>query len=414
LGAQGTVFERAYSVSNWTRPAVASLHNSTMPSRHGANDVDLGLSPSLPLMAQVFKGMGYQNVFVTMGVQVQPEDGYGRGVDHFYYARPRGAAYRSALMPFFKLVSPAVHSWIWAMIRGRQESSSPRNINAQALALARQLEPDRPVFMYVHYEGAHTPYASPPPYNKAFTNRSLRRRPVKGLRYIKDAKGPLKEDLKYWIAQYDGQILWHDVYVKRLLDGLRALNRLDNAIVVVIADHGEGFGEHGVWDHGQGLFEEIVRVPLIFWTTQPWNKAQRLQVPASLLDVAPTLVDLAGGKAPAEWDGGSLVPWLRGERQDTDRVVFQENIQTKELGLRNGEWAYFERGQNGEVKQWLYRAEDRRQEHELSSRYPDLVEEFHLLLTERARIDKERGAGAPRVEIDAAREEMLKEMGYVK
>ncbi len=413
-GGQGTVFERAYSVSNWSRPAVASLHNSTMPSRHGTHDVDLGLSPSLPLIAQVLKGMGYQNVFVTMGVQVQPEDGYARGVDHFYHARPRGAVDRSALMPFYRIVLPSVPRWVWAMFGWREDSDSPDKLNAKALAFARQLEAERPVFMYMHYAGAHTPYVVPPPYNVKFTDRSLRRRPVKGLHDIKDAEGPLKEDLKYWIAQYDGQILWHDVHVGRLLDGLRALHRLDNAIVVLAGDHGEGFGEHGVWDHGRGLFDEIVRVPLIFWTTQAWNKAQRLEVPASLLDVAPTLIELAGGEAPVEWDGGSLGPWLRGERQDANRVVFQENVVTKELGLRNAEWAYFEHDRGGEVSHWLYKAEDRRQENELSGRYPDLVEEFHLLVTERARIDEERGTGAPRVDIDAAREEMLREMGYVK
>jgi arylsulfatase A-like enzyme len=415
LAAKGTVFERAYSPSNWTRPVVASLHSSTMPSRHGVIALDRALPPSLPLLAQQLKRMGYQNGFVTIGVNIEPEDGYGRGVDYFYYAIRRAALERtpmyrrSLLFQFLPGARALVRPWL----RGGKKLSTPEKITDQVLAWARHLEADRPAFMYVHYGGGHGPYRPPSPYNRAFTESPPQKRIAEAPLHTARTDAPSEVDLKYRIAQYDGLILWHDFEVGRLLDELRALGRLDRAIVVIIADHGEAFGEHGVWAHGEGLFEEVARVPLILWSTQPWNKSQRLQVPVSLMDLAPTLIDLIGGKVPASWDGRSLKPWLLGERKDVERVVFQENVATKERGLRNAQWAYFERELGGELRQWLYRADDRRQENDVSGRYPDLVEKFHQLVTKRAEVDKGRGAAAPLVKINPARREQLRALGYI-
>jgi arylsulfatase A-like enzyme len=261
--------------------------------------------------------------------------------------------------------------------------------------------------------GPHRPYWPLPPYDTAFSDAGVQERLTKPPRQLAGPDALPPDDLRQMIAQYDGEILMHDVAIGQLLDDLRRLGRLENAIVVITADHGEGFGEHGVWGHGRGLFEEIARVPLIIWSTQEWDGPRRLDVPASLIDLAPTLIDLVGGKIPEPWDGRSLRPWLTGERQDADRVVFQENGPAGEYGLRNAEWAYFESEMDGELRQWLYAADDRRQEHDLAARYPLLVEEFHRLVGERSRMDASLRSEAPPVEIDEERARRLKALGYI-
>jgi arylsulfatase A-like enzyme len=410
VAAEGALFERAYSVSNWTRPTIASLHTSTMPSRHGTISIEQALSPSLPLLAEQLRGMGYATAFFSVGVNIGPEDGYGRGLEFFYSTKSRAAVERT---PIFRRVVlrllPATRRWLQV----RDDSSFPENLNSHATDWARQLEPDRPAFIYMHYLGPHRPYLPVPPYDTAFTSSPPQERLAQPPAKLAGPDALSLEDREQMIAQYDGEILMHDAAVGQLLDALRELGRMDDAIVVITADHGEGFGEHGVWGHGRGLYEEITRVPLILWSTQPWNRPQRLTVPASLIDLAPTLVDLVGGTVPDSWDGGSLKPWLLGDRQDNDRLVFQENGLFDERGLRDGSWAYFEGEFDGEFRQWLFAAEDALQEQELSTRYPLQVEKFHRLVNERGEMDASLSTEAPRAEIDAERKRRLKALGYL-
>ena len=228
------------------------------------------------------------------------------------------------------------------MLRGGATGAAkddPAVLTDRALEWVATTDPERPIFLYVHYMGPHRPYSPTPPYDLAFggsgNQARLSRPPSDQWSEVEWLEG---EDLKQMIRQYDGEILAHDEHVTRLVDGLRARGRLRNAAIALTSDHGEGFGEHGVWGHSSSLFEEIVRVPLLFWTS--WEeRSSRVEAPASLIDVAPTLVDLAGLEIPPEFDGASLRPWIEG-RGEGERLVFTENPENGELALRTG-WSVF-------------------------------------------------------------------------
>jgi arylsulfatase A-like enzyme len=214
------------------------------------------------------------------------------------------------------------------------------------------------------------------------------------------------------ISQYDGEITWHDHYVNRLLEALRARGRLDDAVVVITADHGEAFGEHGVWAHTAGMFNEVVQIPLIIWSSSPSMRRGRTRVPASLLDIAPTLSELAGARIPAAFDGSSLVPWLEG-RADSGRIIFIENPNRGEIGLRNDEWAYFEGRKPEGFGRWLYSADDVRHEKDLSADHPEVVRQLSALARRRREMDRARGAESVEIELSPERIEQLRELGYI-
>ena len=100
---------------------------------------------------------------------------------------------------------------------------------------------------------------------------------------------------------------------------LEELGAWDRTVLILTADHGEGFGEHGVYHHGNALYEELVRVPLMIRV--PGVKPARIDVPVSGIDIGPTLLDLMGEKTPARFMGQSLVPFLRGKRPELDRPI---------------------------------------------------------------------------------------------
>lgn len=419
LAREAVLFERAYSTSNWTRPAVASLHTSTLPSRHGVTDQEHGLPTSLSLLAECLRGGGYRTGFFSVGANTEPADGYWRGVDHFYFATTPAVLARTTLFAnvVFGLVPPLDRALAKRRPTGGSvtaDPTDPENITYEALRWAQAAEKDRPLFAYIHYMGPHRPYSPPSPFDRAFSQLGM----VPRLSIPpEESAGPnalTPEDRGQMIAQYDAEILWHDGQVGALLDGLRQAGRLDDAVVVLTADHGEAFGEHGLWAHGTGLFEEIVHIPLIVWRSgSVAGLAGRVALPVSLQDIAPTLTQLALGKTPSSFEGESLVPLLQaGAAPDGDRMVLMENPLNSEWGLRSRSWAYQEIRETP-AKRWLYSASDPKQERELGSRLPDVADALSAF-SKRAQRKAGQASPAPRLELDEARRERLRALGYLR
>jgi choline-sulfatase len=111
------------------------------------------------------------------------------------------------------------------------------------------------------------------------------------------------------MEKYDYEIAFCDSWVKKLIDAVDELGLAENTAIVVIADHGEAWGEHKVFFHGQDLFDEQLRVPMIF--VVPGRPAQVVEDPVALVDVAPTLLDLVGAPIPANMRGRSLWPRIQ-------------------------------------------------------------------------------------------------------
>jgi hypothetical protein len=126
------------------------------------------------------------------------------------------------------------------------------------------------------------------------------------------------------IDGYDGEIRFTDLHLGRLLAHLRAIGLWDRTAVVLTGDHGEGFGEHGVTEHGFDLYPAQTKVPFI--VRVPGVAPRRVRVPVGHIDIAPTLLNLARGASEPSFIGRSLIPDVSGPpAPDTDtRAVFQE------------------------------------------------------------------------------------------
>ena len=121
------------------------------------------------------------------------------------------------------------------------------------------------------------------------------------------------------MEKYDYEIAFADMWVGKLLKAVRDLGLTDNTAVVVMADHGEAWGEHKVYFHGQDLFDEQLRIPLII--TVPGHEPQVIEQPVAAMDLGPTLVDLVGAPLPRSFHGKSLVPCLDGQPAP-DRPIY--------------------------------------------------------------------------------------------
>jgi arylsulfatase A-like enzyme len=122
--------------------------------------------------------------------------------------------------------------------------------------------------------------------------------------------------------------------VDRLLRKLEEKGLMDRTTLIVFSDHGEAFGEHGLHHHASSLYDELLRVPLLF--VLPKGQAQKVDEPVSLMDVAPTILDLMGAETPGVYMGQSLVPFLRGERPKLLRPIVAEGRLKRAIVLRDG------------------------------------------------------------------------------
>ena len=133
---------------------------------------------------------------------------------------------------------------------------------------------------------------------------------IPGSKFFKNH--PRREETDYYIARYDGEIHSIDSQIQRLIENLESRGILDDALVIITADHGEGLGEHNYYfEHGWFIYQHQIHVPLLI--RFPGQKKKRvIQTPAALSDLAPTILDILGISIPPAFHGRSLLPLIKG------------------------------------------------------------------------------------------------------
>jgi arylsulfatase A-like enzyme len=331
LARRSVVFERAIAQATYTKPSVASLMTGTFVHRHGVISARDALGPELPTLAEQFRAHGYRTAAFSANPWVTPEFRFDRGFDHFESNRAIDVQL-TVLYRLARRVGALVHrngggvavgSWL-LRISGEPNPSNSRRDEVLIQAFLSWLDGNHraPFFAYVHLIGPHDPYDPPPASLARF------RDPAWG-----DERGPVKPPARVFsifekampldtrtrdmmVAQYNGAIAFADELVERVEQTLVAHGLLDETLMVLTADHGEEFHEHGNWGHGVRLYQEIVGVPLLFHYPRVLAPGRRSD-PAMLIDIFPTIVRLAG--LPAD------LPHLHGRNlfaQNPDRTPF--------------------------------------------------------------------------------------------
>jgi arylsulfatase A-like enzyme len=167
------------------------------------------------------------------------------------------------------------------------------------LTRLRAAPAERPAFYFIHLTEPHSPYD----------------------------RGRLKVGPAY--DRYLSEIAEADRWLGQIVRTLAEPPLRDRALLIVTADHGEAFGEHGTTEHSKTLYEELVRVPLLFWGRGVTPRS--IDAAAGLIDLAPTILEAFGLRAPEQMRGESLWPWLRGEPARFTRPLIAEGRQRRAL-----------------------------------------------------------------------------------
>ncbi|MCP4154527.1 MAG: sulfatase-like hydrolase/transferase, partial [bacterium] len=180
---------------------------------------------------------------------------------------------------------------------------------------------DSRFFAWVHLYDPHKPYKAPPEFRKKFNNSQ--------------------------IGRYKAEISYTDHYVGKFIDKLKEKNVLKNTLVVIVGDHGEAFGEHEEHEHGIFCYEEVLKVPLIFYNPDLFSGGLCVENRVNLIDIMPTLLDLFKLKIPAGTQGLSFYNLLRGKKEETPRTFYFESMHGKDemnwaplTGIIDGKYKY--------------------------------------------------------------------------
>jgi arylsulfatase A-like enzyme len=290
LAASGVVFTNAYSTSSWTNPAVASLFTSRYPSQHHVTRFDSKLADDEITLAERLASGGWRRVGVLGNFRLTAALGFGQGFDAW----------------FPPLIGSKVHAH-------RVAQNAVRFYDRQLAPHAWSRWTRHPLFLYLHFMDPHAIYdppeavrrmrVGPPP---AGVDEAVAVAKLMDFTRWDDLS---PSELGYLEKLYDGEVAALDAELARFFRRLRQRGLLDHTIVILTADHGEEFGEHGGMQHGTALYEESVHIPLLI--TGPGLPAGRVVADdVSLVDVAPTLLALVGLPAESRFEGRSLLERL--------------------------------------------------------------------------------------------------------
>ncbi|MDQ1349581.1 MAG: hypothetical protein QG573_2962 [Acidobacteriota bacterium] len=305
---RGTYFERFHSHSSWTRTSVATLLTSLMPRAHGLISSADVLPRALTTLPEVLQEAGYQTFAFVANPQVHPQFGFEQGFDRFHELfRPEtdenGIATEDPLA-----------------------SATDDRVLAKALSVLLE-ERASPYFAYIHLLDPHGPYTPDPADAALFVDpayNGILRGSLRDFRRIPRLRKNPRE-LAQFIALYDAEIRGTDRDLGEFLDRLDRAGGLQGTHVIVTADHGEEFLEHGGTGHGRRLYQEQVHIPLL-WLGPGVPPGLKVQDLGGLIDIAPTLLDVLGlASRGMSLQGESLRPlWGKKAPQARRAVLLEE------------------------------------------------------------------------------------------
>jgi arylsulfatase A-like enzyme len=281
LARDSVVFENAYANATITQSSVATILSGLYPERHNLMIQRNRLPGSVTLLPEFMKSLGYRTALFSASYQVTPAQGFRQGVDDF--------------VPNYLNAKPDVPN--------ESDTGSAPPI---AKDFFRWLDGPGPRFAYLHFMEPHWPLLPPAPFLNMFKGPPSGRVPAGLYGRLRDLEnsghrfsGEEAEDAR---ADYDSDIAYIDHQLGKIWRWMRDHDLYDESVIILLADHGEAFFEHGqVWSHGVNVFDETTHVPLIFKLPKSLNRKGRVPSLVQLVDVFPTIAGLFG-KTP-ECDG---------------------------------------------------------------------------------------------------------------
>jgi choline-sulfatase len=283
FAADATRFAWATVQGTWSLPSHASLLTGVYPTVHRATAGDSHLSPTAPFVAEELKHDGYKTGMFSSNGYISAKWGFDRGWDinrnFIRESLPNGADY----------LWKTAKTWLTPLLAKRQ-------------------------FLYLATIEPHVAYTPKKEFLVKYWDKPYSG-PIKPVQtgvqlgLIKGGKLKINDnDKAYLEALHDAEITGSDALFAKFMADLKALGLYDKSVVIVVSDHGDQFYEHGSVGHGDTVYQELTHVPMIIRAPGLLPKGTVVNADVEMMDIAPTLLDLAGAKPDPKMQGATLTP----------------------------------------------------------------------------------------------------------
>ncbi|UCH33405.1 MAG: sulfatase-like hydrolase/transferase [Armatimonadota bacterium] len=347
------LFENALAPAPWTVPSMGSMLASRFPSEVGAGrpmvrtsrpSREGGVLTPDPTLPELLRRAGYMTRAELTNGHLRRDRGFASGFVSFRCA-PDAAGQRAPALPRLgryeawfvrtslgRAVARALHDPPRYSGGGERDIVRARRvINDTCAWLSRQGH--QPFFLWIHLMDVHAPYD--PPQKSPATLAAFPHPPfhstlefyVKLRSDMRSGRAKLTPDDKgYMEALYDDGVRYADRWLGRLLKHLRESGMYDNTLIIISADHGEEFWDHGGWEHGHSMYDELLHVPLLIKFPHGHHAGKRVSRLVGLIDLMPTVLDVVGLPIPRGVRGQTLLENLsNGPASRDGREMYAES-----------------------------------------------------------------------------------------
>jgi arylsulfatase A-like enzyme len=395
LAGEGAVFEKVWATSPWTLPSFGSMLSGQAPSYHGAGLAVMqngerlfaGFRSDVPALAPLLADAGFATAAIVNNPFLLRRFGLARGFERWEY-----------------------------VFRNYDDHPRSGELVDWALAWLGQRD-ERPFFLMMNLFDPHLPYNPGASAKGLFTSG-----------YAGELSLPFagyQDQNQYWVpdnsedrdfvsAAYDEEIRYLDGQIDRLLAGLAEQGLAEETLVIVVSDHGEELFEHGSFEHGHSLYDEVLRVPLL--VIGPGVHARRHSVPVSIMDLFPTILEALALEVPPGLAGRSLWPILAGGEPSAD---FDRSLVAgvtlhgpRRWALVRWPWKLLATG--GEEPRLFNLAKDPREQNDLADNAPGRLKKMLQELSRIQQRDRKNRAQSASVPLDSETRRQLEGLGYLK
>ncbi len=367
FASEGVLFSNAASTVPFTLPAHSSILTGLYPPGHGVREnVGYTLDPGIPTLAEILSDGGWTTAGFVSAFVLDGRWGIGRGFDHYF------------------------DDFDLAEFDTPNLSSVQRSGDVTIGEAVRWLDgrpQDAPFFLWLHLYDPHDPYTPPEPFKSQYPGRA-----------------------------YDGEVAYTDSLIGDFRKALEERGLMENSLVILTSDHGEGLGDHGEASHGFFVYDSTIHVSLIVRPPVAFDRGRVVDTAVSHVDIFPTVLDAVGLNAPKLVHGQSLLPVVAGGDIEGNRTVYSESL----YPLLHYGWAPLRAIRTNDRK--LISAPrpevfdflaDPREERDLSLEQPRVTGELEKRLADlRAKIESDTPATGAAPDIDSETLAQLQALGY--
>ncbi|XVH32242.1 sulfatase [Haloferacaceae archaeon DSL9] len=454
IAEQGTMFTNAFTTAPWTLPSHSSMFTGQYTSDHGTHRGSKEFDPDVPTLAEQLQENGYQTVLFSNNTWVSPEFGLTRGYDEFFPGwkivqkgknivpkikskESNSARIRALSKELLRRDAPqSILNTIYANFFRKRYDDGARVTNWKIKRwLSENYNAEQPFFMFINYLEPHLKYDPAEEFQRKFLPDDIESSFVENLNqdawlYIVGDEEMGKKDFRALKALYKAELNYLDDRIGRLYDYLDEKKVLDQTTIIIVGDHGENIGEHGLMDHQYCLYDTLLHVPLMIRCSESNELDSKQDRLIELRDLYPTILDLASIDTPKN-DSVSNSSLFREAKNEyvigeyalpqpsmealSNRVdeISQEALKY-DRGLRcirTKEWKYIE-GTDGHEE--LYNiADDPEETKDKIADHPEISAELaEKLDSERGKIREYYTDSSS--QMDAEVEQQLENLGYIQ